>query len=58
MSNNAYHLTALHQRVDDAISLELAASRPNAVRLLRLRATRMLLKKPLASLTWRMLVLD
>lgn len=51
MSNRIYRLQTLHQRVDEAISLEMQCKRPSRVRLLRLRASKLLLKKRLNALT-------
>ncbi|GAA4012533.1 hypothetical protein GCM10022280_08040 [Sphingomonas swuensis] len=44
MSTQAIRLTALHYDVERAISRELSKSRPNALRLFRLRRTKGLLK--------------
>lgn len=51
MSNRIYRLQALHQRVDEAISQEMKSIKPSKLRLLRLRASKLLIKKRLNALT-------
>lgn len=51
MLNKIYRFQTLHQRVDEAISLEMKFRRSSRLRLLRLRASKLLLKRRLNALT-------
>lgn len=50
MSNYRYHLTALHQRLDDRIGREMRRPRPDSILLLRLKKLRLAVKDRLAAL--------
>jgi len=50
MSNYRYHLTALHQKLDERIRRELKRPRPDSILLLRLKKLRLSVKDKLAAL--------
>ena len=53
MSSYKYHLTALHQRLDERIRREMKNPRPDSIRLLRLKKLRLAVKDKLAALRRR-----
>ncbi len=55
MSSSTYRLTQTHRRLDDAISREMRRRLPDSLKLLRLKALRLLVKDRLAKLMRRAL---
>jgi hypothetical protein len=53
MSSSTYRLTQTHRRLDDAISTEMSRRLPDALKLLRLKKLRLLVKDRLATLMRR-----
>lgn len=51
MSYKTYRLTALHQRVDEAILTELKQAVPSSFRLLRLKSLKLKIKSSLRAST-------
>ena len=50
MTNYKFHLTALHQRLDERIRREMKNPRPDSILLLRLKKLRLSVKDRLAAL--------
>ena len=53
MSIHAYRLTAMHQRLDEAIRDEMRRRLPDSIRLLRLKKLKLAVKDRLAALMRR-----
>ena len=53
MSNYSYHLTAVHQKLDERIRREMKRPRPDSILLLRLKKLRLSVKDRLAALRLR-----
>ena len=53
MSIQAYRLTAMHQRLDEAIRDEMRRRLPDSIRLLRLKKLKLAVKDRLAALMRR-----